>query len=45
MNENDSKCNKKSHYEESNVLALALLALLVLFAFKYIIYPDIVFYI
>ncbi len=44
MNKNDSKCSKKSTYEESDLLAFALLALLVLFAFKYIIYPDIVVY-
>jgi hypothetical protein len=42
MKENESKCNEVPEHEHSDLLAFALLAMILLFAARYIVYPDIV---
>jgi hypothetical protein len=42
MTENESKCHEETEHEHPDFLALALLAIIFLFAARYIIYPYIV---
>lgn len=40
--ENESKCHEVPEHEYSDLLAFVLLAMILLFAARYIVYPDVV---
>jgi|GEM_PF-2739674 hypothetical protein len=42
MKENESACHEEIEHEHSDLLAFALLAMIILFAARYIVYPDII---